>query len=242
MTTRQRPRQRDALLLVLGLALVSILVLLGNWQMRRLEWKRDLIAAVEARAFGVPVDAPPPEAFSPEDDAYLRVAVSGTYRHQNSALVKAVTELGPGYWVMTPLDTDTGTVWINRGFVPPERRDPKLWSLPSSDVRVIGLLRPDEPAGTLLERNRPDIDRWVSRDLRALSEKAGLKDAAPYFIDAEQSAPLGDWPRGGLTLLRFRNSHLSYALTWYVMALLLAGALVYLFVGERHLDRKRSDT
>ena len=36
----------------------------------------------------------------------------------------AVTELGSGYWVLTPLATRGFTVLVNRGFVPQDRRDP----------------------------------------------------------------------------------------------------------------------
>ena len=38
-------------------------------------------------------------------------------------LVKAVTELGGGFWVLTPLKTASGAiVLVNRGFVPADRR------------------------------------------------------------------------------------------------------------------------
>ena len=38
---------------------------------------------------------------------------------------------------------------------------------------------------------------------------------------------------GGLTVIAFPNSHLVYALTWYGMALMLAGAMVYLLRSGR---------
>ena len=43
---------------------------------------------------------------------------------------------------------------------------------------------------------------------------------APYFIDAGE--PKTGWPRGGLTVVAFRNSHLVYALTWFGLAALVA--------------------
>ena len=52
---------------------------------------------------------------------------------------------------------------------------------------------------------------------------------APYFIDADATANPGGLPVGGLTVVRFRNSHLSYALTWFALATgLAAGAVVAL--------------
>ena len=34
----------------------------------------------------------------------------------------------------------------------------------------------------------------------------------------------GTWPRPGMTVIRFPNSHMVYALTWYGLALMVVGA------------------
>ena len=49
---------------------------------------------------------------------------------------------------------------------------------------------------------------------------------APYFIDAEAQtgADAAGWPRAGMTVVSFRNNHLSYALTWFALAALTAFA------------------
>ncbi|SDW98121.1 surfeit locus 1 family protein [Ruegeria halocynthiae] len=222
-TVPRRPLWVTVVLLVLSAALIVVFVLLGNWQMRRLGWKQDLIAVVGARAFGDPADMP--AQFDPNLHAYLRVSVDGEFLDAAPILIKAVTEIGPGYWVMSPMQTEAGILWVNRGFVPPDRRDPAQWAAPLAPIT--GLLRPDSPGGTLMERNRPDADRWVSRDTQAMSEARGFRSTLPYFLDADHLTGTGDWPRGGLTVVRFSNSHLSYALTWYAMAVLFAAALVY---------------
>jgi len=46
----------------------------------------------------------------------------------------------------------------------------------------------------------------------------------PYFIDADATPNMGGLPIGGLTVVTFRNSHLVYALTWYALAIMSAGA------------------
>jgi surfeit locus 1 family protein len=84
------------------------------------------------------------------------------------------------------------------------------------------LLRINEPGGGFLRRNDPANDLWYSRDVMAIGQARGLHDVAPFFIDAEaQIAPTG-WPRGGLTVVHFRNAHLSYVLTWFGLAALSA--------------------
>ena len=217
-------------------------VALGVWQVQRLARKTDLIAQVDARVHAEPVPAPGPEAWpmvSRERDQYRRVVVRGVFLHDHETRVQAVTDLGGGFWVMTPMRTERGfTVLMNRGFVPPERRDPatRAAGQVSGPQTVVGLLRITEPGGGFLRRNDPNADLWFSRDVGAIAEAQGLSDAAPYFIDADATANPGGWPRGGLTVIRFANSHLVYALTWFGMAALtLVGFGV--FVRERRRRR-----
>lgn len=223
-----------------GAALLFVgFLALGFWQVQRLAWKTELIAQVDARVHAAPVPAPGPGQWpgvNRKDDQYRRVTAHGVFLNDRETLVQAVTDLGGGFWVMTPLRTDRGfVVLVNRGFVPPERRDPSSRPAPQGAQSVTGLLRITEPGGGFLRRNDPAADRWFSRDVSAIAEAEGVTGAAPYFIDAEAGAP-NAWPRGGLTVIRFANSHLIYALTWFGMAALtLVGFGV--FVRER---RKRA--
>ena len=235
----KRPLWFDITLLVLAAALLTTLVGLGNWQMHRLVWKTDLIGAVKDRAFNTPVD-PPSGPISADDHAYLRVVVEGVYRQNLSRRVKAVTKIGPGYWLMAPLRTNRGFVWVNRGFVPIGTTTTDVKE-PAGMVRVEGLLRITEPGGTFLESNAPRAGRWYSRDVHALSTHAGLGQTAAYFIDSDHVGRPSDWPRGGLTILNFRNAHLVYALTWYAMAILFFAGVVYA-VYERMKGHADSDS
>lgn len=223
-----RPVWVDAVLLALaGLCLIGM-VSLGNWQVDRMAGKRDLITQVNAYAFGDPI----PADLGTEMPEYQRVTLTGMYNHDSSLRIKAVTDLGPGSWLMTVFDTAAGSVWINRGFLP-TGENPSNWTSPMGIVRVTGLVRHSQPGGTLLERNRPEDDRWVSADLVVMSEAHNLDPAAPYFIDAEHSGRPEAWPRGGMTRIDFRDKHLSYALTWYAMAALFLVAIMYIVWDRR---------
>ena len=210
-------RRPIALLVAAGIVFL-VLMGLGVWQVQRLAWKTDLIARVDARVAADPVPAPPPAEWAgltAENAEYRRVSVGGEYRPDSDVLVQAVTERGAGFWVMTPLVTDDGwTVLVNRGFVAADRRDDR--PLPQGPQAVTGLLRLSQPDGAFLRANDPDAGRWYSRDTQAIAATLGLPDVAPYFIDADRA---GDaQPIGGLTVIAFRNSHLTYALTWFAMA------------------------
>ncbi|GEP09326.1 SURF1 family protein [Methylobacterium gnaphalii] len=227
-------RSRGALVAInlLGLLLVAAFVGLGIWQMQRRAWKLDLIARVEARVHAEPGPAPGPAdwpAISAETDAYRRLRLTGGFDFDRSTLVQAVTALGGGYWVLTPLRSERGfTVLVNRGFVPADRRDPAAWQQPKGTVTLTGLLRTSEPGGGFLRANDPEAGRWYSRDVAAIAQAQGLGEVAPYFVDADAGADAGQLPVGGLTVVSFRNEHLVYALTWFALAAMSIGALAYL--------------
>ncbi|PZO75687.1 MAG: Surfeit locus 1 family protein [Sphingomonas hengshuiensis] len=201
---------------------IAGLVGLGVWQLQRRAWKLDLIQRTEAMLRSPPVPAPGPAAWSGigQNDVYRPVVATGRYRRQADTYTQAATALGGGFWVLTPLDTGRFTVLVNRGFVPPARRG--RVAAPTGTVTVRGLLRITEPGGGFLRSNDPAADRWYSRDVAAIAARRRLTGVAPYFIDAA-AAPGNGWPRGGLTVVTFRNSHLVYALTWFGLAALLAG-------------------
>lgn len=249
------PRSTLALVVLslIGLAVFAGLLALGTWQVERRAWKLDLIHKVDTRVYAAPVDAPRQPAWAAvnnDDDVYRRVTVHGKFLHQYETFVQATTVLGPGFWVMTPLRRDDGSLLlINRGFVPPEARDPGQRGAisPVGPVTLTGLLRITEPAGGFLRKNVPEESRWYSRDVAAIMAMHSLDGpVAPYFIDAlpdpgsaaEARARGQVWPAAGLTVIQFNNHHLVYAITWYVLALMVAGAAWRIASEERRLRRQ----
>jgi surfeit locus 1 family protein len=230
-----RRRSPAALALLGGLALLAFvgLVALGTWQVERRAWKLDLIARVDARIHAPPAALPPPAAWPAihaAADEYRHVQASGTFLYDQEALTQATTALGAGYWVMTPLRMRDGVVLVNRGFVPADRRDraSRAAAERPGETTVTGLLRMTEPKGGFLRSNDPAADRWHSRDVQAIADARGLRDVAPFFLDADATPNPGGLPVGGLTVVSFPNSHLVYALTWYALALMLAGGAAYM--------------
>lgn len=217
---------------LLALAAFAGFMALGIWQVERRAWKLDLIERVESRVHAPAVPAPSDRAAAAQE--YLRVRLSGTFLHQQETLVQAATRLGSGYWVLTPLRRDDGgLVLVNRGFVPPSyrERDARRAGEPGGRVTVTGLLRLTEPGGAFLRDNDPAAGRWYSRDVAAIAEARGLTGVAPYFVDAE-AAPVAvgggaKQPVAGLTVIAFRNNHLVYAVTWFMLAVMVAGGAGY---------------
>lgn len=237
-------RRRSLILIIFAAALlVALFGTLGTWQIQRMGWKHALITRIEERAYSAPTLPPSMQAWhtiqeTPQDFEYRRLRLSGEFLHGKETLVQATTALGAGFWVITPLrQADGSLVLVNRGFVAPEQRDPsdRQASADEGTVEVIGLLRVSEPGGGFLRKNDPASGRWHSRDVAAIAHTSGLpiENVAPYFVDAE-AGPSDRWPVGGLTVLRLRDTHLVYALTWYTLALMVLAGAAYVWRTEYH--------
>ena len=247
---RHRSTFAKAMLTVVGIALFIGFISLGTWQVQRRAWKLELIARIDQRVHAQPV-ALPPVAMWPQvgkdSHEYLPVQAKGHWLEGRSVLTQAVTEAGAGFWLLTPLQQADGTqVLINRGFVPAEQRKDfaqRIAQAPRGQgveaVTVAGLLRLSEPKGGFMRENAPQEDRWHSRDVQAIAQAKQLPQAAPFFVDAglPTQAPVAAdvWPRPGMTVIQFTNTHAVYALTWYGLALMVLGA-AWLVV--RHERRK----
>jgi surfeit locus 1 family protein len=129
--------------------------------------------------------------------------------------------------VITPLQTPEGdVVLIDRGFVTDAFKDPA--SRPQGQlgdgITVTGLARPPEAQTLFIPDNEIQQNRWFWRDLGAMTRSMfpnGTKDVAPFFLEAERSDVPGGLPLGGQTRLDLPNSHLQYAITWFLLALCL---------------------
>ncbi|MFT5113381.1 MAG: surfeit locus 1 family protein [Parasphingorhabdus sp.] len=226
---------------VIGLFSFVSLILLGNWQLDRRIWKLDLIQRVETRVHASPESAPEVikwQTISKNADEYRRISVNGHFLSGKDTLVVAATELGSGYWVLTPFQrVDESIVLVNRGFISQGVQPaPPLTGV----QQVVGLLRMTEPEGSVLRTNEPVLGRWYSRDVTAIAAHQKLI-VAPYFIDAEKRdleqpflpTQIGQVPAGGLTRISFYNSHLVYAVTWYGLAIMVIGAGVIIAREDR---------
>lgn len=224
----------------LVVAAFGALVSLGTWQLHRLAWKEALIAAASTRPTLPPVDAPGPAAWpdlAMADWDYRSVRLDGRFAAEEAYAWVTLTSPkgafgGQGAFVVAPFTTADGwTVFVNRGFVPDDRRRPdaRPGSAPrDADVTLTGIVRQDDVPG----RFTPAPDRATrlvfGRDVATLTGLFGLDPArvAPYTVDLDASqTPAGGLPQAGESLLTFTNTHLEYALTWYGLAAALVGVV-----------------
>ena len=226
---------------------MTILIGLGVWQVQRLAWKTDLVRTIDDRVHA-PVMPLPDEAdwpgLRPADYAYRHVEITGTFDHGREVHVfrPLGDAKGPfhgiGDLVLTPLHLPTGAIVIvNRGFVPMDRLLPetRLAGQVGGVVTITGLMREPESRNLFTPADDPARAQWFTRDPGAIATANGLERVAPFTIDADSSAVPGGLPQGGETVLDIPNNHLSYALTWFGLALGLGGVFV-VFAARRLRD------
>lgn len=212
--------------------LVAVLVLsgLGTWQLRRLAWKTVLLDTIEQRTTRAPVPLPPPAEWSrldPADYAYRHVTLTGSFSHDREARVfRPLAEprgrySGLGDLILTPFRLASGgTVIVNRGFVPEDRLEPatRLAGQVAGEVTITGLMREPESRNPFTPADQPQDRLWFTRDPASIAAALELGAVAPFTIDQDAAALPGGLPQGGETVLAVPNNHLSYALTWFGLA------------------------
>ena len=216
----------------LSVAGLAVLIGLGTWQLQRKQWKDALIARIAARITAKPVPLPQAQQtwLAGEDIEYLHVTARGRLHHDKERYLYAPAKSGLGWHVYTPLEwAPSQVVWINRGFVPDERKAPasrREGQLPGA-VEVTGLVRAPHGTGFFTPANDVAHNLWYWPDAAVMHASAFADTAMralAFSVDADaRPEPPGGLPRGGVTRLDLPNRHLEYALTWYGLALTLIG-------------------
>jgi surfeit locus 1 family protein len=213
-----------------ALAGIAVLISLGTWQLHRLAWKEALIARIQARVHAPAAPLPPPSewgALKPDDYEYRHVSLRGRFDSREALVFRGSgpdAGEGPGYLVLAPLILPEGAaVIVNRGFVPSAAKEPATHAPPHGEVAVTGLMREPEARNLFTPADQPEKNLWFTRDPGAIAAHFGLSRAAPFSVDADFSGDPKVLPRGGTTVIAFSNNHIGYALTWFGLALALAG-------------------
>ncbi|MCT2539339.1 SURF1 family protein [Sedimentimonas flavescens] len=209
--------------LILGLGGCAILLSLGFWQLRRLEWKETKLAQIEAQIAGASQELPASGTPS-EPLKYQPVQMAGGTTGQEILVLSGQKGVGAGYEVIAAFETGEGRrVLLDRGFIREEGRDA---ARPPTALIVTGNLH--WPTETDSYTPAPDAKTgiWFARDVPAMAAALGTE---PIMVVA--SALEGDTqgvePRA-ITISGIPNDHLNYAITWISLALVWAGMTAFL--------------
>lgn len=251
---------RRALLVptIVTLAAMSVLLGLGTWQWQRKAWKEQVIATITARSKAAPIEAgdwlkrdcPNLDQFGIERSCeYLAVRLTGTFDHANERYVYTGIAKpagggvgGQGYWIMTPLriSGSNEVVAVSRGFVPEAQKLPsrRAAGQVAGESTIVGLVREPEPRSMFTGANDPPKGIWYLRNPGELFP-AGPLTQTSHFIDLLSPTASGGLPQPTAGRIDIPNRHLEYALTWWGLALTLAGVYVAFVMAQIEAARSR---
>jgi surfeit locus 1 family protein len=221
-----RPRFPWGLTIVCALAF-ALLVSLGVWQVQRMQWKEGLIAAAEAAAAITPSD--PRTAFRRGEFARLAVDCPGLATapyvelqtiHDGEPGVRLISACRPAGFGFAIL--------IDRGFVSETISARPPVSASTEPVRIEGQLRRSTPPGPMALP--PEGRRFFARDHMAMAEALGVRSDVMALMAYATTSSNPEWLalKPSAPPAAFSNNHLGYALTWFGLALALAGFYIAL--------------
>ncbi len=237
-----------------ALAALGLTIVLGVWQLQRRDWKNALVSRFEAAL------SKPPAAYDPAHPAgagareFAQVRVKGEFL--SSGMVKMLTATPEdvhvrtqepfGYLLFAPLKFSGGIVFVNRGFAPQDLAGTENL-LPKGETEVTGIVRLSQEPGWFTPPPNEAARVFYGADVPAMAEAAGLHGDTilSEYIQAEPLAGAAGWPqpRDPRELLAsIPNRHLEYALTWFALAVALAGVYgVYIFRNRECADDTASN-
>ncbi|KAL3871053.1 hypothetical protein ACJMK2_039076 [Sinanodonta woodiana] len=206
---------------------------LGVWQIYRWVWKKGLIKEMEDKMKREPIPLPS-SVEEINNMEYVSVRVRGTFDHLKEMYIVPRSNVHPpstsnplemnrqtGSYVVTPfkLSDRDWTILVNRGWVPPSRRNPvtRLKGQVNGEVELVGVIRKNEKRALFFSEVRDNSfpDSYRYRDIDTLASSAGTE---LVFIDADYASTVVGGPIGGQTRMHFRDQHVSYAMTWFALA------------------------
>ena len=215
---------------------VMLLVLLGlgSWQVKRLFWKQALLAQIAQAETAEPIPLTQIEAggtLSP----FMKISATGTFLPDETALYGAeVRDVAPGPGVGGPVmgaqlieplrEVNGELILVDRGWVPLSRTGPL--DQPTGEVTVSGYVRFGDSQHWFSAADDPSTRRFFTLDPRAIGAAIGQPNLRPFVLVALAAGnPSGGiverWPDPARHLPRPPNNHLSYAITWYGLAIAL---------------------
>ncbi len=174
---------------------------------------------------------------------YLHVALQGYFLNAKESYVFTTDAGGDAvYHVLTPFVSVHGqTFMADRGMVPKEKLDPatRREGLIAGETTLNGIWRrPDRPGFFTPSPDAPHRI-WYARDLKAIAAADRVSLAAPVIIEADATPNQGGWPKGGQTVVDFPNNHLSYAMTWFGLAIGVIGVYFAYHISKGRLGFTR---
>ena len=188
---------------------ISTFVVLGSWQLIRLNWKIELISQIENSLKNEPVNL---SDNTPKN--YLRIKTSGIIDFDKQIYLYNLNEKGqPGFDVVTPMSVDGENFLLNRGWIPfNEKGNEKIDILVS--LNIAGTLKKQLKANRFKPKNNIQKNYWFTLNRKDIFQYTA-KNFSPFIIYLNSDL---DMPKAKIVTANISNNHKKYAITWFSLA------------------------
>lgn len=213
---------------------IGCLLSLGTWQLYRLEWKQSLQQQL-TKVLGQP--AQHLEDFIQENSAppqeFQKIVVTGTFDPTRHLKWMARTHEGQhGYHLIVPFHLSMGaTILVDRGWVP---QGVTAISLPKENETLTLMVRYGQIPSLFTPESNMSKGEIYHIEPKEIARDLELMTLLPYY-GILLNPPQDMYPIVSEPQLSLRNHHLSYALTWYALALALA-VIYVIYIRKQQLS------
>ncbi len=222
-------------------ALALVFIRLGDWQLDRLDQRRDANARMEQLRVQPVVDHR--EAMGGTitgNHEWQRVRLTGTYEPGQYQVRYRNYQDSPGIEVVAVMSTTEGDrVLVNRGFIPRQPGQPDTEILPEppeGQVEVIGYLRRSEAGAP--SATTPNEFRVRLINTAAIADSRGQQILDGYVSLIESVPGNGDETIVMVPSPLDEGNHYSYALQWFAFSVIAVVGIVVLVRADLKDHRK----
>ncbi|AZL15890.1 SURF1 family protein [Rickettsiales endosymbiont of Stachyamoeba lipophora] len=212
-----------------------ILIFLGAWQLKRLDYKEHLIQGIQAKT-DLPImeiSCKDLERNFNQDSFYRKIKINGHYDNSENLFVYAgpmAIRGKPGYFMLSKFICDDGTnLLVNQGWVETSHLNSYKNNDPAVNVNLNATIMPSEKPGTFTPENELNKNIWYYIDIKQAAKHWKTDFSNFYLMRSYENSiyPIGKNPSPNL-----KNNHLSYAITWFSLAIILAGIFYFRFISS----------
>ncbi len=234
---RYRLRKPQLVPLLFIIAATALLAGLGVWQLQRLSWKEAIVAKAEDAAKEPPISTLPKDLEQAHNYVYRHATLEGRFISEYPLRIHASRKGVYGYNYLLPfMENAGGMVLVDLGFVP--QQSGELVLALQKNVVIEGIFIEPRQRRFFSPPNDAEKNLWFYHDIPAMQKSFGIDEHLRFFpliFSSTEALPgqASAYPRPHEEAILFRNDHLGYAITWFLLAIVGLGLFTVF-----HLEKK----
>lgn len=209
---------------VFFITILTILISLGLWQLKKLEFKKQYIKSVYNGISKPPVDI---DSLS-ELQEYKNVVVKGEFLIDKTQFLyrrHPIAKYEDGSYVLVPIKTEKGSIYlVVLGWVAKKNHDSLLKEIHGKqNIELSGLLIPQERNSIFIPKNDYTKKIIFTMDVEEIDGEIGTEKRKFFLatLNIKDKLDTQILPITSSMMVKVKNDHFEYAITWFSLAVAL---------------------